>query len=179
MVVNVLKWDSQWPKSIQFLAMSISLLMHSSFLTIFLRYLQDNLSSSEVEELLYLLMASMISAFEKRGHLVTSLSEILFKRLGSIYWFWAELNKLWSVFQSFSSLIHRQPLYWMALITESFLFLTKFISSKFISSHGPHFLLAISSIFLSKKLCFIFLTVLLNFFQSSNYFDCLYLSRSF
>ena len=62
----------------------------------------------------------------------------------------------------------------MALIAGSFLFLTQFMSS-----HGLHFLLVISSIFSSKKLCFIFLTIPLNFFQSSNHFDCLYLSRSF
>ena len=66
------------------LAMLISLLMYSSFLTIFLRCLQDNLSSSGVKELLYLLMASMISTFEKGGHLMTSLSEISSKRSESI-----------------------------------------------------------------------------------------------
>jgi len=63
--------------------MSISLLMYSLFLMIFLRCLQDNLSGSGVEELLHLLIALMISAFEKGGHLVTSLSEILSKRSGS------------------------------------------------------------------------------------------------
>ena len=63
----------------------------------------------------------------------------------------------------------------MALIVESFLFLTQFMSS-----HGPHFLLVISSIFSLKKLHFIFLTIsFLNFFQSSNHFDCLYLLKSF
>ena len=62
----------------------------------------------------------------------------------------------------------------MASITDSFLFLTQFISS-----YGLYFLLAISLIFSSKKLFFVFLTVSLNFFQSSNYFNCLYLSRSF
>ena len=67
--------------------------------------------------------------------------------------------------------MHRWPLYWMALIARSFLFLTYF--------NGLHFLLAILSIFSLKKLCFVFLTVPLNFFQFSNCFDCLYLSRSF
>ena len=122
--------------------MSISLLMHSLFLMIFLRCHQNNLSGPGVKELLYLLMALMISAFEKRGHLMTSLLEISFKRSESICWFCAELNKLWSTSQSSSSLIHRQPLYWMASIVESFLFLTQFMSS-----HGLHFLLVISSIF--------------------------------
>ena len=98
----------------------------------------------------------------------------LSKRSESICWFCTELNELWSTSQSFSSFMHGQLLYWMALITGSFLFLIQFISS-----YRPHFLLAISSIFLSKKLYFIFLTVSLNFFQSSNYFDYLYLLRSF
>jgi len=62
----------------------------------------------------------------------------------------------------------------MVLIAGSFLFLTQFMSF-----YRPHFLLAISLIFLSKKLHFVFLIIPLNFFQSSNYFDCLYLLRSF
>ena len=74
--------------------MSISLLMHSLFLMIFLRCLQDKLSSSGVKELSYLLMALMISAFEKGGHLVTSLSEISSKSSRSISQLCAELNEL-------------------------------------------------------------------------------------
>ena len=62
----------------------------------------------------------------------------------------------------------------MASIAGSFLFLTQFMSF-----YRPYFLLAISLIFSSKKLYFVFLIVSLNFFQSSNYFDCLYLLRSF
>ena len=72
-VVKVLKWDGQWFRSIHMLAMSISLSMYSSFLTIFLRYLQDNLSGPKVEELLHLLMALISSAFEKGTQLVTFL----------------------------------------------------------------------------------------------------------
>ena len=61
----------------------------------------------------------------------------------------------------------------MASIAGSFLFLIQFMSS-----HRSHFLLIISSILVSKKLCFVLLTVPLNFFQSFNYFDCLYILRS-
>ena len=46
------------------------------------------------------------------------------------------------------------------------------------SFHGLHFLLAISLILVSKKLHFILLTIPLNFFQSFNHFDCLYILRS-
>ena len=47
--------------------------------------------------------------------------------------------------------------------------------TQFISSHKPYFLLAISLILLSKKTCFVFLTVFLNFFQSFKLWDCWYL----
>ena len=80
MVVKVLKWDDQWPRLIHMSAMSISLLKHSLFLTIFLRCLQDNLSGPGVEELLHLLMALISSAFEKEAQLITSLSSISSKR---------------------------------------------------------------------------------------------------
>ena len=46
------------------------------------------------------------------------------------------------------------------------------------SSQGPYFLLATSLIFLSKKLCFVFLTVSLNLFQSSSHLDCWYVFKS-
>ena len=49
---NTLKWVGQYPKLIQVLAISISLLVHSLSLTISLRCLQDNLSGPEVNELL-------------------------------------------------------------------------------------------------------------------------------
>ena len=61
----------------------------------------------------------------------------------------------------------------MALVAKRFLFLTQFMSSQ-----GPHFLLAISSIFLLKKFCLVFLTILLNIFQSLSYLDCLYIFKS-
>ena len=96
-----------------------------------------------------------------------------FKKWVSIWQFWAELKELWSAFQRSSSLIQEQLLYWMALIARSFLFLIQFMSS-----YRPHFLLAISLILVSKKLHFILLTISLNFFQSFNHFDCLYISRS-
>lgn len=78
------------------------------------------------------------------------------------------------IFRFNTRMIIRWSLDWMASIVESFLFLTQFISS-----HRPHFLLAISFIFPSKKLYFILLTVPLNLFQSSNCFDCLYILKSF
>ena len=122
-VVEVLKWDGQWSRSIHVLAILISLLMYSLFLIIFLRYLHVNLSGPGVEKLLYLLMALISFAFEKEAQLITSLSGISFKKWVSIWQFWAELKELWSAFQRSSSLIQEQLLYWIALIAGSFLFL--------------------------------------------------------
>ena len=64
------------------------------------------------------------------------------------------------------------PLNWIASTTESLYFLTQFINFQ-----GPHFLLAISMILLSKKTCLDFLTVFLNSFQFSILQDYWYLSR--
>ena len=80
-VDDILKWDGQWSKSIHVLAISISLIMHSSFLTIFLRCLQDNLSGLEVRELLYFSMALMSSSFEKRTYFIISILKISSNRL--------------------------------------------------------------------------------------------------
>ena len=152
---------------------SISLIIHSLFLIIFLRCLQDSLSSLGVEELLYFLMMLMSSSFEKGTYFVISLLGISSNRLISTWQFWVELKDLWSASHKLSNSMQGWPLYWMALVAGSFLFLIQFISS-----HGLQFLLAILSIFLLKKFCFVFLTVSLNFFQSSSYLDCLYMLRS-
>ena len=69
--------------------------------------------------------------------------------------------------------MHGQPLNCMALVARRLLFLTQFMSSQ-----GLHFLLVISLIFLSKKFCFVFLTISLNLFQSLSCSDCLYISKS-
>ena len=54
--------------------------MHFLFLTIFLQCLQNNLFSSEVEELLHLSMALISSAFKKEAQTITSLLGISSKR---------------------------------------------------------------------------------------------------
>jgi len=66
------------------LTISISLLVHLLFLTIFLRYLQDSLSSPGVEELLQFPMVLKSFFFEKGTHVIISLSEISSSRLVSI-----------------------------------------------------------------------------------------------
>ena len=158
-MVEVLKWDSQYPKSIHVLVISISLQIHSSLLIIDLRYLQVSLSESRANKLLHFSII-LISSFLKNGfYTLVVLSGILSRIWRSISLAWAKLNELWRAFHRFSSSIHRHLSYWMASITGSLHFLTQFISS-----HGPHFLFTISSILSSKKDCLDFLTMLLKSF---------------
>ena len=110
-VVDILKWDSQWHKLIHTLAISMSLTMHSLFLTILLMCLHDSLSGPRVEELLYLLMVLMSSSLEKRAHIVTSLPGISSNRSRSTCWFCVELKDLWRVFHKLSSSMQGQLLY--------------------------------------------------------------------
>ena len=129
--------------------------------------------SPRVNKLLHFSIAEMSSSFEKKAHDVTSLSGISVKRLISTWQLWAELKDIWSaIYRSFSS-IYGWPLYWIASIARSFLFLIQFISFQEL-----HFLLVISLIFPSKNSHFIFLMVLLNFFQSLSHLECLYISKS-
>ena len=68
---------------------------------------------------------------------------------------------------------HDHPLYLTASIAESLCLWTQFISSQ-----GSHFLLEIFWILRSKKEHLVFLTILLNCFQSSNLLEVLYILRS-
>ena len=161
-VVEVLKWDSQYPNSIQALAISMNLQMKSSFLIMDLIWIHVNLSGPGANKLLYFLITLISLFFENTFHSAVGLSGILSRKWISTSLSWAELKDLWRAFQKSSSLIHGCPLYWMASTTGSLHFLTQFISS-----HGPHFLFVILFIFSLKKKCFAFLTVLLKSFQFS------------
>ena len=84
-----------------------------------------------------------------------------------------ELKDLWRTSHRLSSLMHGQPLNWIASVARRCLFLTQFMSFQ-----GLHFLLVVSLIFPSKKFHFIFLTIPLNLFQFSSCQDCLDISKS-
>jgi len=58
------------------LAMSINFLRHVTFLIYFLRCLYDNLSSSKVDELLYLVIVLVNFSSEKELYFVTGLFTI-------------------------------------------------------------------------------------------------------
>ena len=161
-VVDVLKWEGHTPRLIQALAMSMILDEQLWFLMIILIYLHKSLSGPEAEELLYLLIVCLSSSLEKEAHGHIFLLDILFRRLGLIWQFWAELKNPYNMFYRLSSSIQGWPLNWIASMAGSFHFLTQFINSQV-----SHFLFVILLILLSKNLHLVFLTVFLNFFQSS------------
>ena len=81
-----------------------------------------------------------------------------------------ELNRLYRMYHRLSSSIQGQLLTKMDSIARSLCFLTQFISS-----HRLDFLFKILFILSVKKICFVFLTIFLNFFQSFKLWDCWYL----
>ena len=168
-IVENLKWDGQYSKSIQVLAISISLDIQSLFLIMNLIWLQISLLGPRVDELLHFSIASINSCLEREFHSFIDLLGILSRTWISISHVWAELKELYRTIQRSSSSIYRRPSYWIASITGSFHFLTQFISS-----HRPYFLFAILSL---KKRHFVFLTVLLKLHQFSRLWNSWYLSR--
>ena len=140
-VVDILKWDGQWPKSIQALALAMSLVMYSSLLIILLIWLQVSLSRLGANKLLHLSIALISSSLENGVHTLATLLGISFKSWRSTLWDWAKLKKLWRVSHRSSNSIYSWLLNWIALTAGSFYFLTQFISF-----YRPYFLLAISVI---------------------------------
>ena len=64
-VEEILKWDGQWPSSIQVFAMEMIFFKHVLSLRIILRCLYDSLSGPGVEELLHLIRELTNSSFVK------------------------------------------------------------------------------------------------------------------
>ena len=168
-VVEVLKWVSQYPSSMQTLAMSMNLPIQSSSLIIDLIWLHISLFGPGADELLHFLIVSIILFLENNFHWIVGLSGILSRKWVLTSLSWAELKDLWRAFHRSTNSMHSHPLYWIASITGSLRFLTQFISF-----HGLQFLFAISFIFLSKNEHLYFLTILLKSFQFSRLWDCQY-----
>ena len=93
-VIDVLKWDSQCPKSIQVLAISMSLIIHSSLLMILLIWLYVNLSRPRADKLLHFSIALISSSLENRAHTLMSLLVISSRSWKSTSQDWAELKEL-------------------------------------------------------------------------------------
>jgi len=140
-----------------------------SSLIIALRCFQNTLSELDINKLLYLVIALLNSSVKNRAHTNINLDENSFKMSELICQFYTELNNWWSACYRLSSSMQGYQLYHRASIAESFCFLTQFMSSQ-----GFWFFDIISWILSLKNNHFVFLTVLLNIFQSSNCLDILY-----
>ena len=79
-VVEVLKWDSQYPNSIQALAISMNLQMQSSFLIMDLIWIHVNLSGPGADKLLHFLITLISLFFESTFHSAVGLSGILSRK---------------------------------------------------------------------------------------------------
>ena len=123
-IVDILKWEGQWPRSIQVLAISMSLEEHSLFLMIILMYLYDNLSSLGADELLHFSMVCLSFSLENGYQGCFALVDISSNRLVLTCQLWVELNDLCKVFHKLSSSMQGWLLKWIASIAGSFLFLT-------------------------------------------------------
>ena len=173
MVVDVLKWAGQWPSSKQVLVILIIPLKHDLSLRIHLRCLYKSLSRLGADELLHFTIELMNFSSEKGIHGDVEQKEISLRISLLTCWSCTILKDKYKVYHRIFILRHSHLLYLTASITESLHLWTQFISFQ-----GPHFLLEISWILRSKKEHLVFLTVLLNCFQSSNLLEVLYMLRS-
>ena len=169
-VVDILKCDGQYPKLIQTLAIWIIVLRYSSSLRIVLRWLHNNLSGPGAEELLQLDIAVLNFSFENTGQGMVGLLVISLRIFISTWWLLAVLKVEWRAYHKSLMSEHLWLLYLIVLITGNFLLLTQFITSQ-----KPHLLLTISWILLSKKVCFVNLTLFLKLFHFSRFLVALYL----
>ena len=167
-IVDLLKWEGQNSRSIHVLAMLMMVLKQSASLTMTLRWLHDNLPGSGIKDLLQLVIALLNSSLENGVYVERGLSAILW-RTSTLTWQWKAVLKVeWSAFHSSSIDKHSQSLYLMASTAGNLRLLTQFMSFQ-----GPHFLLVISWILRSKKVCLVDLTIFLKVFQSSRVLDIL------
>ena len=119
---------------------------HLLFLKMIFQWRHDILSEPGVEVSTHFWMAELNSNLENEFQIWRGLNLILF-RISTLTWrLRAVLNELWKAFHRISGELHGEPLYLMASVAGSFLFLTQFISSQ-----GPLLLFAISLILLSKN----------------------------
>ena len=113
-IVDNLKWDGQYPNSIQVLAILISLAIYSSSLIMSLILLHVNLSGPRADKLLHFSIASINSFLAKEFYSSVGLLGILSKMWISISLVWAELKELCKAIQRSLSSIHECSSYWIA-----------------------------------------------------------------
>ena len=104
-IIDVLKWDSQKPRSRHALAILIILFKHSLFWSMCLRWLHDNLSGLGIDKLLHLAIAFLNSFLEKGAHEKDNIESILLRILSSMLQCRAVLKDEWRAY--YRSLISR------------------------------------------------------------------------
>ena len=97
-VIEILKWEGQWPSSKYALAMLMIPFRHTLSLMMFLRCFYESLLGSGVDKLLHLAMESINSFSEKGAQDKDIILGILSKISVSIWWSWAILNDEWRVY---------------------------------------------------------------------------------
>ena len=100
---DVLKYNSQWPKLIHVLAISIKFLRYEMLLTIILRCFQDNLLGLGANELLYLAIELLNSSSKKDVYFVIGLFGISSNESRLIWQFCTELKDEWKACHRSSS----------------------------------------------------------------------------
>ena len=138
---------------------NLSLIMH-------FRCSYNILLEPGMDESLQLIIAWENSSFKKLSYSMGKQDLHLFRINLFMLWNWAELKDEWRACHKSSNSRHRFPLYLIVFIAGIFRLLTKFISF-----HGPLFLLAISRIFRSKNSLFDCLTVFRKVFQLSIFLE--------
>ena len=158
-VVDILKYLGQCPKLIQASAILMIFERHLSFLMMDFQWCHDILSGPRAEVSTHFWIADLNSYLENEFQAWQSLCSTSFRISKSTRQCRAALKVLWRAFHRLSGERHGNPLYLIASVAGSFLFLTQFISSQ-----EPLLLFAISWILLSKKDLLASLTVNLNAF---------------
>ena len=153
--------------------MEIMFFKHVLSLRIILRCLHDSLLGPRIEELLYLIRELTNSSSAKHVQDKDKNNPNSSRASQFIMQYWAVLKVEYNTCQKLSSSRHSWLLNLIASGVGSFHLLTQFMSS-----HGPHFLLAISLILRLKNILLVLFTVLQKNFQSSRLFDVLYFLSS-
>ena len=128
-VIDLLKYDGQYPSSIQVLAMWMMISRYSLSLRMILRWLHDNLSRLGVEALLQLAIAILNSSLENKSQGEVGLLTISSRISTSTWWWRAVLNVEWRIFYKLSMSRHCWSLYLMTLMAGNLCLLTQFMSS--------------------------------------------------
>jgi len=127
-VVEILKWEGQKPRSKHEFAILITLCKHILSLRICLRWLQESLSGLGAEVLLHLAIVIINSFSENPFYWAVEKADISSSTLSLMKQWWAVFNELYNVCHRLLILRHSWLLYLIVSMARSFCLLTQFIS---------------------------------------------------